>query len=86
LEIYLGALRLVGGIAIGIRTIAAQDIPNRGSSNILAILTIIAGLLLLIFVPAGLLALTLVLVVFFIVQGIFEITHGVRAKGQSGRG
>jgi uncharacterized membrane protein HdeD (DUF308 family) len=86
LEIYLGALLLVGGIATGIRAIFAKGVPHRASSIVLAVLTVIAGLLLLIFVPAGLLALTLVLAAFFLVQGIFEITHGVQAKGQSGRG
>lgn len=86
LEIYLGALLLVGGIATGIRAIAAKGVPHRGSSIVLAALTIITGLLLLIFVPGGLLALTLVLAAFFIVQGIFEITHGVQSKDQPGRG
>ncbi len=86
LEIYLGVLLLVGGIATGIRAIVAKGISHRGSSIVLAVLTIIASLLLLIFVPAGLLALTLVLAAFFLVQGIFEITHGVQAKGQKGRG
>jgi uncharacterized membrane protein HdeD (DUF308 family) len=85
LEIYFGALLLVGGVATGIRAIAAKGVPHRGSSIVLAILTVIAGLILLIFEPAGLLALTLVLASFFIVQGIFEIMHGVQAKGQPGR-
>jgi uncharacterized membrane protein HdeD (DUF308 family) len=86
LEIYLGALLLVGGIATGIRAIVAKGISHRGSSIVLAVLTIITGLLLLIFVRAGLLALTLVLAVFFVVQGVFEIFHGAQAKGQAGRG
>ena len=36
--------------------------------------------------PPGLLALTLTLAAFFIIQGIFEIVHGVQAKGHRGRG
>ncbi|MBA2408318.1 MAG: DUF308 domain-containing protein [Gammaproteobacteria bacterium] len=86
LEIYLGALLVVGGIATGIRAIAAKGVPYRSSSIVLAALTIITGLLLLIFVPGGLLALTLTLATFFIVQGIFEIARGVQSKGQRGRG
>jgi uncharacterized membrane protein HdeD (DUF308 family) len=86
LDIYLGALLLVGGIATGIRAILAKDVSHRGSSIVLAVLTIITGLLLLMFVSAGLLALTLVLAVFFVVQSVFEIFHGTQAKGQAGRG
>jgi uncharacterized membrane protein HdeD (DUF308 family) len=86
MTILLGALLLVGGIATAIRAFAAKYAPYRGSSISLAILTIITGLLLLIFVPAGLLALTITLAAFFIVQGIFEIMHGVQARGQRGRG
>ncbi|HEX2243537.1 MAG TPA: DUF308 domain-containing protein [Gammaproteobacteria bacterium] len=84
--ILLGALLLVGGIATAIRAFAAKYAPYRGSSISLAIVTIITGLLLLIFVPASLLALTITLAAFFIVQGIFEIMHGVQARGQRGRG
>jgi uncharacterized membrane protein HdeD (DUF308 family) len=84
--IFLVALLLIGGIATAIRAFGAKDAPYRGSSIALAILTIITGLLLLIFVPAGLLALTLSLAAFFIVQGVFEIIHGVQAKGHHGRG
>jgi uncharacterized membrane protein HdeD (DUF308 family) len=82
----LGALLLVGGIATAIRAFRAKGMPNRGSSILLAILTIMAGLALLIFVPAGMLALTLALAAFFMVQGGFEIYHGIQAKGQRGRG
>jgi uncharacterized membrane protein HdeD (DUF308 family) len=84
--IFIGALLLIGGIATAIRALGAKGAPYRGSSIALAILTIITGLLLLIFVPAGLLALTLSLAAFFIVQGVFEIIHGVQAKGHHGRG
>ncbi len=84
--IFLGALLLIGGIATAIRAFGAKDAPYRGSSIALAILTVITGLLLLIFVPAGLLALTLSLAAFFVVQGVFEIIHGIQAKGHHGRG
>lgn len=84
--IFIGALLLVGGIATVIRAFGAKGAPYRGSSIALAILTIMTGLLLLISVPAGLLTLTLILAAFFVVQGIFEIAHGVQAKGHRGRG
>jgi uncharacterized membrane protein HdeD (DUF308 family) len=84
--IFIGTLLLVGGITTAIRAFGAKGAPYRGSSIALAILTIITGLLLLIFVPAGLLALTLTLAAFFIIQGIFEIVHGMQAKGHRGRG
>jgi uncharacterized membrane protein HdeD (DUF308 family) len=86
MTILLGVLLLVGGIATTIRAFRAKGVPNRGSSILLAVLTIIAGLLMLIFVPAGMLALTLTLAAFFIVQGGFEIYYGIRAKRQRGRG
>jgi uncharacterized membrane protein HdeD (DUF308 family) len=86
MTILLGALLLAGGIASVIRAFRAKGMPNRGSSILLAIMTLITGLLLVIFVPAGMLALTLTLAAFFIVQGGFEVYHGVQAKGQRGRG
>jgi len=86
MTILLGALLLVGGSASVIRAFRAKGMPNRGSSILLAILTLITGLLLVIFVPAGMLALTLTLAAFFIVQGIFEIVHGAQVKGHRGRG
>jgi hypothetical protein len=77
--IFLGALLLIGGIATAIRAFGAKDAPYRGSSIALAILTIITGLLLLIFVPAGLLALTLSLAAFFIVR---RVRNHLRRTGQ----
>jgi uncharacterized membrane protein HdeD (DUF308 family) len=86
LEIYLGALLLVGGIATGIRAAVAKETPGRGRAIAVAVLTAFAGVLLLIFVPAGLVGLTMVLSACFIVRGSFEIMQGVQEKGRSGRG
>jgi uncharacterized membrane protein HdeD (DUF308 family) len=85
-EILFGALLLVGGTATGIRALTAKNAPYRGSSIVLAILAILVGLLLIIFVPIGLLILTIILAAFFVVQGIFEIVHGVQTRAERGRG
>ena len=86
-EIFLGILFVVGGIVTAVRAIAAKGMRHRVTTFLLALVTIAAGVLLLLFVRAGLLALTLVLAAFFLVEGAFCIIHSIgMSAGERGRG
>ncbi len=86
-EIFLGVLFVVGGGVTGVRALAAKGMRHRGTAFLLSLITLAAGVFLLIFVGAGVLALTLVLSVFFLVEGGCVIAQGVRTPaGSPGRG
>ena len=72
-DIFVGWLFLVGGIVRGLTIFRTRSLPGTAWSVLAAILAIILGLLLILQPAQGVLTLTMVLVAFFIIQGIASI-------------
>jgi uncharacterized membrane protein HdeD (DUF308 family) len=80
LDIIFGWLFLIGGIALGIRTVQAQNMPNRASSIVSTVLYLLLGLLFLAYPASGILALDLLLGCFFVFDGIAKIYGGLQLR------
>jgi uncharacterized membrane protein HdeD (DUF308 family) len=79
-DIYIGWLLLLSGI-VGLATMfLAPTIPAFLWSLLTAALSLIVGVLLLWHPVEGVVSLTLVLIAFFIVEGIFQIAAAVRYR------
>jgi uncharacterized membrane protein HdeD (DUF308 family) len=76
-DVYIGWLFVLGGI-IGIVAVApTQDAPAFVWSLLTAALSVVAGVLLLWQPVTGAVSLTLVLVAFFIAEGVFQIATSI---------
>lgn len=84
--IFLGWLLLISG-AVGLAmTFMARGAPGFWWSLVSGILGVVAGLVLLLFPVSGAVSLTLVLIAFFIVEGVASIMYAIEHKRQlSGR-
>jgi uncharacterized membrane protein HdeD (DUF308 family) len=85
-QIMLGWLLIIGGIAEGIHAFMAQGWRGFLLELLSAILYLVVGVLLLVNPVAGALALTVVLAVFLIVEGIFKIIMALRVRDHRGWG
>ena len=87
-DVYVGWLFLLSGV-VGLATMfLAQDVQAFLWLLLTAALSLFVGILLLSHPTEGAVSLTLVLIAFFIVEGIFQIAAGRRIQGnmlQSGR-
>jgi hypothetical protein len=68
----LGGLLIISGIAQGISLIDAREVPHFWLQLVSAVLSVIVGVLLIRHRGSGLLAITLLLLVYFMVEGVFE--------------
>lgn len=82
----VGILLLIGAVAFIADAISGGTGWHRVGRVILAILYVIAGVWLLINPIEGTITLTIVLIVFFLVSGIFRIIAGLQARGTPGAG
>jgi len=84
--IFLGWILLISG-AVGLAmTFMARGAPGFWWSLVSGILGVVAGLVLLLFPVSGAVSLTLVLIAFFIVEGVASIMYAIEHKRQlSGR-
>jgi uncharacterized membrane protein HdeD (DUF308 family) len=86
--LVLGWLFLISGVAGLITTFMARGAPGFWWALLSALLGILAGLVLLVWPIGGAVSLTLVLIVFFIVEGaasiMYAIEHRNRLSGQWG--
>lgn len=73
IELFLGWLFLVGGIVQTARTFLSKDIPSFWPSLVSSVFSIVIGVLLLVFPISGILTLTILLTVFFLVEGVSKI-------------
>lgn len=80
----LGAFALVSGVISFFVALFGHHVPHRIVSALFAIIRIGAGLALLIFVPAGIAALTLILSIFFFLEGISCIAGSLKMRNHSG--
>ena len=78
--IVIGAVFFASGVAGLVSTFSGRRAPGFWWSLISAVLGIVVGLLLLVRPIAGAVSLTLVLIAFFIAEGIFSILFGVAQR------
>jgi uncharacterized membrane protein HdeD (DUF308 family) len=82
----LGWILIIGGIAEGIHAFMAQGWRGFLLELLSAILYVVVGVLLLTNPVGGALALTIVLAVFLVVEGIFKIIMAMRVRDHRGWG
>ena len=84
--IFLGWLFLISGVAGLVTTFMARHAPGFWWSLISAVLAIAAGLVLLARPVVGAVSLTLLLIVFFVIEGVASIMYALEHKRElSGR-
>ena len=85
-EILFGWLFLISGVAGLITTFWMRQAPGFWWSLVSAILGIAAGIVLLLWPLSGVLSLTLILIIFFVIEGIASIMFALEHKRElSGR-
>src|SRR5450759_339313 len=86
IEILFGWLFLISGIVGLITTFRMREAPGFWWSLVSAILGIAAGIVLLLWPLSGILSLTLILIVFFVIEGVASIMFALEHKRElSGR-
>jgi uncharacterized membrane protein HdeD (DUF308 family) len=85
-QIMLGWLLVIGGIAEGIHAFMAQGWRGFLLELLSAILYLVVGVLLLVNPLGGALALTVLLAAFLIVEGIFKVVMAMRVRDHRGWG
>ena len=78
--ILIGWLFLISGVAGLITTFGARNAPGFWWSLLSALLGIAAGLVLLVWPLSGAISLTLLLIVFFIIEGVLSIMYAIEHK------
>ena len=81
-DIFIGWLFLISGIAGLITTFGARHAPGFWWSLISAVLAIAAGLVLLAWPVSGAISLTMLLIVFFFIEGIASIMYALEHKAE----
>jgi uncharacterized membrane protein HdeD (DUF308 family) len=81
-EILVGWLFLISGIAGLITTFMARHAPGFWWSLLSAVLGIAAGIVLLVWPLGGVLTLTLILIAFFIIEGVASIMYALQHKAE----
>jgi uncharacterized membrane protein HdeD (DUF308 family) len=80
--IIIGSIFLISGIVGFITTFWARGAPGFWWSLISAIIAIAAGVVLLLWPISGSISLTLVLIAFFVVEGIVSIMYAIEHRNQ----
>ncbi len=78
--LFLGWILIITGIVQGISLIGAQNVPHFWLQLVSVVLSVIVGVLLLRHPGAGLLTLTLLLIVFFMVEGISKLIFALTIR------
>jgi uncharacterized membrane protein HdeD (DUF308 family) len=76
----LGWILIITGVLQGISLIGARDVPHYWLSLISAVLAIVIGLLLLRQPDSGLLIMTVLLIVYFMVEGISKVIFALTIR------
>jgi uncharacterized membrane protein HdeD (DUF308 family) len=80
--IFIGWLFLISGIAGLITTFGARHAPGFWWSLLSAVLAVAAGLVLLAWPVSGAISLTLLLIVFFFIEGVASIMYALEHKAE----
>lgn len=83
--IFLGWLFLIGGIVGLISTFGARHLPGNLWSLVSALLAIAAGVLLVGWPAKGLISVTLVLIAFFVADGLVSLLYALAHRSDLGR-
>jgi uncharacterized membrane protein HdeD (DUF308 family) len=83
-EIFVGWLFLISGIAGLITTFMARGAPGFWWSLVSAMLGIAAGVVLLLWPLSGIVTLTLILIAFFIIEGVASIMYALEHRKEIG--
>jgi uncharacterized membrane protein HdeD (DUF308 family) len=78
--LFLGWLLIISGIVQGFSLIGAQNVPHFWLQLVSVVLSIIVGVLFLRHPGEGLLVLTLLLIVFFMVEGISKVIFALTIR------
>ncbi|MFO0995411.1 MAG: HdeD family acid-resistance protein [Alphaproteobacteria bacterium] len=84
IEILVGWLFLIGGVVRAVAVLRGKHVPGYGWSLLVAALAVVFGLVLLVQPAAGVLTLTTVLIVFFVIEGIAAIVVALQFRPQLG--
>jgi uncharacterized membrane protein HdeD (DUF308 family) len=79
-EIVVGVLLVFEGIFLVVRAVQLRSWPGTATRAVLAVLALLAGILLLVFPPTGVLTLALIVGVYFIVAGILTIIQAFQVR------
>ncbi|WP_049913807.1 HdeD family acid-resistance protein [Halococcus saccharolyticus] len=82
----LGVLLVIGGISHAVHVFSAEGTRRFIWQALLAVAYVVSGIALIANPILGLLTLTLLLAVFFVIEGLIEIVMGVRLRPASGWG
>jgi uncharacterized membrane protein HdeD (DUF308 family) len=80
LVFVLGWILIVSGVLQGIGLIGAKDVPHFWLQLISAVLALLIGILLLRNPNAGLLVMTVLLIVFFVVEGVSKVVFAMNIR------
>lgn len=80
LVVILGWLLILGGVVQGMSLIGAQDVPHFWLQLISAVLGFVVGLLILRSPGEGLLAITMLLIVFLMIEGIAKVVFALTIR------
>lgn len=86
IELLIGSLLIAGGLVQGYRSIVARHAPGFWWSFFNAILSLIVGLLLIYNPVSGVVSLTILLMIFFFLEGIAKIILGYELRNVSSWG
>ena len=78
--LFLGWVLIISGIVQGVSLIGAQNVPNFWLQLISVVLSVIVGVLFVRHPGEGLLTLTLLLIVFFMVEGISKLIFALTIR------
>ena len=78
--VLLGCVLIASGIVQGISLIGARDVPHFWLQLVSVVISVIVGMLLIGHRGAGLLALTLLLLVYFMVEGISKVIFSLSIR------
>ncbi|MBS0637496.1 MAG: DUF308 domain-containing protein, partial [Verrucomicrobia bacterium] len=80
LDYFFGWLFILGAVALGYRSIATPDMPNRTASIFSSILYLVLGILLFVYPMSGILTLTLLLAFYFFLDGVVKVYGAFQIK------
>src|SRR6266516_4179777 len=78
--LFLGWLLIISGVVQGISLIGAQHVPHFWLQLVSVVLSVVVGVLFLRHPGEGLLTLTLLLIVFFMVEGILKVIFSLTIR------
>ena len=85
LALLLGIYWIVNGAVELFMALSARGVPGRGWTVVMGVLSVLAGLLVLVYPAISLLTLVVVLSVWLLVLGLMEITLAIRARSAGRR-